>query len=59
MFAGGGDLALVAGAGAGKTATLALMIATTRRRGMYLAYNRAIADDAMRRFGPNVTASRI
>jgi superfamily I DNA/RNA helicase len=57
MFAGGGDLALVAGAGTGKTATLVLMAATTRRRGMYLAYNRAIANDARRRFGPNVTCS--
>ena len=57
MFAGGGDLALVAGAGTGKTATLVLMAATTRRHGMYLAYNRAIANDARRRFGPNVTCS--
>jgi hypothetical protein len=57
MFAGGGDLALVAGAGASRTATLVLMAATTRRRGMYLAVNRAIADDARQRFGPNVTCS--
>ena len=53
-FASGGDLALIAGAGAGKTSTLVLMSATTRRRGMYMAYNKAAAEDARRRFGPNV-----
>lgn len=53
-FAAGGDLAVVAGAGTGKTSTLILMAATTRRRGLYMAFNRAAADDARRRFGPNV-----
>jgi AAA domain/UvrD-like helicase C-terminal domain len=53
-FAAGGDLAVVAGAGTGKTSTLMLMAAATRRRGLYLAFNRATADDARRRFGPNV-----
>ncbi|MGW8847970.1 UvrD-helicase domain-containing protein [Streptomyces xiamenensis] len=54
VFASGRDLALVAGAGTGKTSTLILMGATTRKRGLYVAFNRAIADDARRRFGPNV-----
>jgi hypothetical protein len=54
VFASGRDLALVAGAGTGKTSTLILMGAATRRRGLYVAFNRAIADDARRRFGPNV-----
>ncbi|WUI03918.1 UvrD-helicase domain-containing protein [Spirillospora sp. NBC_00431] len=54
VFAAGQDLALVAGAGTGKTSTLILMGASTRRRGLYVAFNRAIAEDARRRFGPNV-----
>ena len=62
MFAGG-DLALVAGAGTGKTATLVLMAATTRRRGMYLAHIPAAQADSARssvavatRLGPAVAA---
>jgi hypothetical protein len=54
LFAAGRDLALVAGAGTGKTSTLILMGLATCRRGLYVAFNRAIADDARRRFGPNV-----
>ncbi|MFI1866938.1 UvrD-helicase domain-containing protein [Streptomyces jumonjinensis] len=54
IFASGRDLALVAGAGTGKTSTLILMGAATRKRGLYVAFNRAIADDARGRFGPNV-----
>lgn len=54
VFAAGRDLALVAGAGTGKTSTLILMGAATRKRGLYMAFNRAIADDARDRFGPNV-----
>jgi AAA domain/UvrD-like helicase C-terminal domain len=53
-FAAGGDLALIAGAGAGKTSTLVLMGEATKRRGLYMAYNKAAAEDARRRFGPNV-----
>lgn len=53
-FVTGRDLAVVAGAGTGKTSTLMLMAAATRRRGLYLAFNRATADDARRRFAPNV-----
>lgn len=53
-FASDGDLAVVAGAGTGKTSTLVLMAAATRRRGLYLAFNRATAADAARRFGANV-----
>ncbi|WP_315903476.1 UvrD-helicase domain-containing protein [Streptomyces violarus] len=54
LFASGRDLALVAGAGTGKTSTLILMGSATRRRGLYVAFNRSIADDARGRFGPNV-----
>ncbi|MER5211288.1 UvrD-helicase domain-containing protein [Streptomyces sp. NPDC002838] len=54
LFVSGQDLALVAGAGTGKTSTLILMGSATRKRGLYVAFNRSIADDARRRFGPNV-----
>ncbi|MFI9006109.1 UvrD-helicase domain-containing protein [Actinosynnema sp. NPDC053489] len=54
VFVTGRDLALVAGAGTGKTATLVQMAATTRRRGLYVAFNKAIADEAGTRFGGNV-----
>lgn len=54
VFAAGRDLALVAGTGTGKTSTLILMGAATRKRGLYMAFNRAIANDAQGHFGPNV-----
>jgi hypothetical protein len=53
-FATGQDLALIAGAGAGKTSTLVVMGASTRKRGLYMAYNKAAAEDAARRFDGNV-----
>ncbi|MGW5249865.1 UvrD-helicase domain-containing protein [Streptomyces sp. NPDC004129] len=53
-FNAGDHLALQAGAGTGKTTTLALLARATKRRGRYLAYNRAIAQDATARFPANV-----
>ncbi|MGW9030051.1 UvrD-helicase domain-containing protein [Streptomyces sp. NPDC055722] len=53
-FAAGRDLALVAGAGTGKTSTLVMMGAATRRRGLYVAFNKPIAQEAKGRFGRNV-----
>ena len=53
-FTAGQDLALVAGAGTGKTSTLVLMGSGTRRRGLYVAFNKPIAEEAKGRFGPNV-----
>lgn len=53
-FQAGDHLALQAGAGTGKTTTLTLLAHTTKRRGRYLAYNRAIAQDAARRFPSTV-----
>jgi hypothetical protein len=53
-FRAGGHLALQAGAGTGKTTTLALLAHSTTRRGRYLAYNRAIAQDARTRFPATV-----
>jgi superfamily II DNA or RNA helicase len=49
-FNAGQHLALQAGAGTGKTTTLTLLARTTKGRGRYLAYNRAIAQDARTRF---------
>src|SRR5688572_22507951 len=54
MFVAGKELALVAGAGTGKTSTLVLMAGATSRRGLYVAFNKAIADEARTRFGANV-----
>lgn len=54
MFLAGRELALVAGAGTGKTSTLVLMAGATRKRGLYVAFNKAIADEARQRFGANV-----
>ncbi|MEU0401636.1 UvrD-helicase domain-containing protein [Streptomyces sp. NPDC006197] len=54
-FQAGDHLALQAGAGTGKTSTLALLAKNTRRRGRYIAYNRAIARDATTRFPSTVT----
>ncbi|MFF5931577.1 UvrD-helicase domain-containing protein [Streptomyces hydrogenans] len=56
-FAEGADLALVAGAGTGKTSTLVLMGAATRRRGLYVAFNKPIAEEAKARFETNVRCS--
>ncbi|MFE9769571.1 UvrD-helicase domain-containing protein [Streptomyces sp. NPDC005808] len=53
-FHSGDHLALQAGAGTGKTTTLALLAHATKRRGRYLAYNRAIAQDATARFPSTV-----
>ncbi|MFI9262212.1 UvrD-helicase domain-containing protein [Streptomyces sioyaensis] len=54
-FHAGDHLALQAGAGTGKTTTLALLAHSTQRRGRYIAYNRAIARDAATRFPTTVT----
>jgi hypothetical protein len=57
-FAEGVSLVVEAGAGTGKTSTLALAAAAVpSRRGLYVAYNRAIADDAKGKFPPSVRCS--
>lgn len=53
-FHAGDHLALQAGAGTGKTSTLALLAHGTRRRGRYIAYNKAIAQEAASRFPSTV-----
>ncbi|MGI5122749.1 UvrD-helicase domain-containing protein [Marinactinospora thermotolerans] len=54
----GGHLVIEAGAGTGKTSTLALISsALDTRRGLYLAFNRAIAAEARRKMPGTVTSS--
>ena len=53
-FRDGHHMVLQAGAGTGKTSTLGLLAATTRRRGRYLAFNKDIADAAATRFPRSV-----
>jgi hypothetical protein len=49
------DLVIQAGAGTGKTSSLVMCASVCDDRGAYVAYNRAIADDAGRRFPTTVT----
>jgi hypothetical protein len=53
-FRTGDHLVLQAGAGTGKTTTLALLAAATPRRGRHIAFNKAIATDAATRFPATV-----
>lgn len=58
LFTTGKNLVIQAGAGTGKTSTLQMVgRAAGNRRGLYLAFNRRIADDAAEKFrGTNVEA---
>lgn len=53
-FATGSDLVIEAGAGTGKTSTLRLMAEATDRKGLYVAYNKAISEDAKASFPATV-----
>lgn len=53
-FRRGDHLVLQAGAGTGKTTTLAMLAAETGKRGRYIAFNKSIAGDAARKFPSNV-----
>lgn len=57
QFRFGDHLAIEAGAGTGKTSTLQLIAESTTARGQYLAFNRAIVDEARRKMPDNVAAS--
>lgn len=54
LFGEGLNLAIEALAGTGKSSTLRLMGESTHRRGTYLAFNRAVVDDAKASFTTNV-----
>lgn len=54
LFNEGKTLKVNAFAGAGKTTTLRSMAASTSRKGLYLAFNRAVADYAGTQFPQNV-----
>ena len=54
VFANGDDLVLEAGAGTGKTSTLKLLGEHADGDGLYIAYNKAIADEAKAKFPSNV-----
>lgn len=59
-FATGDDLIIEAGAGAGKTSTLNLLAAAaSNRRGQYLAFSRALVDDARGAFPSHVNVSTV
>jgi superfamily I DNA/RNA helicase len=53
LFASGEDMILVAVAGSGKTTTLELLARSTPKRLIYLAFNRALEEEASRRFPAN------
>lgn len=48
------DMAIEAGAGAGKTTTLELLAKSRSARGTYAAFNRAIVDEARRKMPENI-----
>lgn len=57
LFAAEVGVAIEAGAGTGKTTTMRMLGASTKRRGQYVAFNRAIVEDAKGSMPSNVDAS--
>ena len=55
-FATGQNVVITAGAGTGKTSTLRLLADRAGRRGLYVAFNKAIAEEARRSFPSTVQA---
>lgn len=56
-FGTGKSLAIEAGAGTGKTSTLVMLAKSTRRRGQYVAFNRAIVEESKSKFPTTVACS--
>lgn len=56
-FSAGKDLAIEAGSGAGKTSTMILLAQSTPRRGQFVAFNKAITQDAAARVPSTVNCS--
>ena len=50
LFTAGGNLAIEAGAGTGKTSTLRLIADSTMENGQYVVFNKALADEAAAKF---------
>ena len=59
LFSTGQHLVIEAGAGTGKTSTLITLAESTDRIGQYLAFNKALVEDAKLRFPTNVAVSTI
>ncbi len=59
LFGTGQSMAVEALAGTGKTSTLVMLAESTRRRGQYLAFNRALVDEAKTKFPPNVRVNTV
>ncbi|GAB4007132.1 UvrD-helicase domain-containing protein [Nocardioides ultimimeridianus] len=60
VFAEGKSFVLQAGAGTGKTSTLKLLAETApERKGLYLAFNAAIAAEARQKFPNNITVKTV
>lgn len=57
LFETGQDVVIQAGAGTGKTTTLIQLAASTRRRGQYIAFNKAIVTEAGTKMPGTVTCS--
>jgi len=56
LFLTGDPLVIEAGAGTGKTSTLELIARNTERLGTYVAFNRAIVNEAKMRFPMHITS---
>lgn len=59
LFGTGRNLAIEAGAGAGKTTTLTLMAERTVKPGAYLAFNKAIVNESARKLPRSVSAKTV
>lgn len=57
-FHTGQDVLISAGAGCGKSSTLALIARSTSKRGLYLAFNRSVAEDAENKLSGTSTLAR-
>jgi superfamily I DNA/RNA helicase len=58
LFATGESMVIEAGAGTGKTSTLIMLAESApERRGQYVAFNRAIVDEAAQKFPSNVACN--
>ena len=57
MFGTGEDMVIEAGAGTGKTSTLILIADTTEKRGQYVAFNKAIVEEAKAKMPSNVACN--